>query len=544
MIRRLREDAGFVIGAQGRAYALALAWTGALATGLTLLNPLVTRWIFDVAVPQRRLDLLLTVAIAATLVFSAIRWLDYLALLYQQRLTNRMTEQVTQRMMTAYYHLPPQTVASHGEGYYVARTMTEVQETVGPLTGIGTGLLRAVATLVTALATVVILSWQLTLALLVITPVLLSLSRFFARQLNVNARDVQERTAQQQSVHTQAVGAYRAVRTFELAERTLADLMQAVRLRLGSVYTLSRSTGLYGTLSRMSLGLAEFMVLIAGGYAVMTTSLSLGGLMAYMGAYWLAVNAVQNMIDLIPQLSVLHARVDRLREIASVTPEAPAALPSPGELAWMQVSCGLGTPPTLQEVTFTIPRGARVLISGANGAGKSTLALTALGLLEPASGVLTRPGTVSGLVEPVIFPALPLSTLLAGSDPVEAQRLMAAFQLTLLLERRFTELSLGQRKKFALIMTLLRPADLYVFDEPLANLDDLNRQVALDLMLEHTTGKTVLAVMHEADRFVGDFDLHLEVKDGRVRQVGEQPPLIPGQRRKLKGDPRPVPLVV
>jgi len=40
-------------------------------------------------------------------------------------------------------------------------------------------------------------------------------------------------------------------------------------------------------------------------------------------------------------------------------------------------------------------------------------------------------------------------------------------------------------------------------------------------------GKTVLEVMHEADRFVGDVDLHPEVKDGPVPPVGERPPLKP-----------------
>lgn len=523
MIRSVMEDAKFIIGSQRRSYGLALVWTAVIAISLTLLNPLTTRWIFDVAVPERKFELLLGVAVGATLVFSGIRWLDYHAQLYQQRLTNRMTSQLTRRLMEAYYRLPANTVAAKDQGYFVARTMTEVQDTAGPMVGIGIGLLRGGATLVTAVGTIVLLSWQLTLVLLVVTPLLLLLSRYFARQLNVDAREVQERNAEQQAVHTHAIGAYRAVRTFGLEDRTLTHLMGTVTARLAAVYTLSRTTGLYGTLSRMSLGLTEFMVLTAGGYAVMTTSLTIGGLMAYMGAYWLAVNAVQSLIGLIPQLSVLHAYTDRLREIAAAPSDAAAGLTGQ-PLSWRNVSCGLGTEPTLQNVNVEIPLGSRVLIHGANGVGKSTLMLTALGQLTPMQGEIRRPATVSGLVEPFVFPALPLTDLVADYDQALFEKLVTELDMTAVVHQRFTELSLGQRKKFALIMTVLRPADLYVFDEPLANLDDKMQTTVLEAMFKHTNGKTVLVVMHGALQHSNRFDVLLNVKDGQV-QVAELPHL-------------------
>ncbi|WP_119672347.1 ABC transporter transmembrane domain-containing protein [Deinococcus sp. RM] len=513
MIRAILADAAYLIGPNRRSYVLALAWTAGIASSLTLLNPLTTRWIFDVAVPERRFGLLVGVATAATITFSGIRWLDYQSQLYQQRLTNRMVSGLTQRLMEAYYRLPVNTVATQDQGYYVARTMTEVQDTAGPVMGIGAGLLRSAATLVTALGTVLLLSWQLTLVLLVVTPLLLLLSRYFARRLGGDAREVQEQTARQQAVHTHAVGAYRAVRTFSLERRAVTHLMDAVGQRLNALYTLSKTTGLYGTLSRMSLGLTEFTVLTAGGYAVMTTSLTLGSLMAYMGAYWLAVNAVQNLIDLIPQVGVLQAQTERLREITATPPRQELRFST--ELTWNNVSCGLGSVPALQDVSLDIPAGARVLVRGANGAGKSTLMLTALGLLEPRTGTVSRPALTSGLIEPFVFPALTLADLL-GED-ARAEPLIAELGMTELMNRRFTDLSLGQRKKFVLVMTVLREADLYVFDEPLANLDDQAQETVFRLLLERTVGRTLLVVLHGADQFLDHFDHVLEVEGGTAR---------------------------
>ena len=67
MIRAILADAAYLIGPNRRSYVLALAWTAGIASSLTLLNPLTTRWIFDVAVPERRFGLLVGVATAATI---------------------------------------------------------------------------------------------------------------------------------------------------------------------------------------------------------------------------------------------------------------------------------------------------------------------------------------------------------------------------------------------------------------------------------------------------------------------------------------------
>ncbi|WP_221090267.1 ABC transporter transmembrane domain-containing protein [Deinococcus aquaedulcis] len=510
----LRRDLAFVVGPHAQRFGLALGWTFAAATLLTLVNPLLTRWIFDVAVPGRQAGLLLGVAAVALVLLSGLRWLDYQYALFQQRLTNRMTTTLTARLLRAFYRLPAEQVAAHGEGYYAARTMSEVNEVVDPLVDMGVSLLRSVTVFVTALGTVLVLSWKLTLVLLLITPVLLLLSRYFAAHLHTNAQDVQERTARQQAVHTAAIAAYRATRTFGLEERAAAQVLGALGERLSSLYTLSRHTGLYQTLSRISLGVAEFAVVVAGGLAIIATSLTLGGLMAYMAAFWLAVNAAQSLIDLIPELSVLRAGIGRLRELdeAPGTPEQAS-----GDLYWQGVSCGQGDVTVLEGVTVRVPQGSRTLICGPNGSGKSTLALTALGLLAPQLGTLTRPARVSGLVEPVVFPPLPLSDLLEGTDAVRREALVQTLGLDSLLHQPYSDLSLGQKKKVALLMTLLKPADLYVFDEPLANLDDDTQQLALELMLRETRGHTLLAVMHDAERVAAHFDLRLEVGGGEVK---------------------------
>ncbi len=519
MKRPWTEDWQLIVGSQTRTYLLALAWAGAIAVLMTALNPLATRLIFDVAVTEKRLDWLIAIAAASLVIFGLLRWWDFQGGQYQQRLTNRMSADLTRRMVSGYFHLPPEVVARHNEGYFVARTMNEVEQTVSPVVSSGIQLLRAVLILATAMVTVLLLSWQLTTVLLIITPVLLLLARHFSAQLHQDAHGVQESTAAQQEVHAAAIGAYRTVRMFNLEGLALHQLMRSVDHRLNAVYTLGYRSGKYATLSRITLSIAELLVLVLGGYAVMTTSLTLGGLMAYMGAYWMAVSAVQSLIDLTPQVQVLRSNIWRLADMLAqqdTQPVIPVDAPVNSALVWQDASFGQGETATLTGVNIDVPRGQRILVRGANGAGKSTLALTALSLLPLQKGSVQRSGDISGLVEPVKFPSLPLRELVTQFDASHAEALIEQLNLTLLMDSRYDELSLGQRKKFALMMTLLKPAEIYVFDEPLANLDDQTQRLAFELILRHTAGKTVLAVMHDSAEFSSHFNLVAEVVAGQV----------------------------
>jgi len=69
-----------------------------------------------------------------------------------------------------------------------------------------------------------------------------------------------------------------------------------------------------------------------------------------------------------------------------------------------------------------------------------------------------------------------------------------------------SELSEGEKKKCQIVMTLLKDADIYVFDEPLANIDVESRDVVMRAKFEHTQGKTMISIMHGDEKYRDLFD--------------------------------------
>ncbi len=137
----------------------------------------------------------------------------------------------------------------------------------------------------------------------------------------------------------------------------------------------------------------------------------------------------------------------------------------------------------LDDVSFHLNEGEKVGIIGINGTGKSTLLKILAGHEEPDGGTITMGNNLRlGYLEQnpvfdkslnVIYSAIPLKETVA--DDPENYIPQAKNMLNKLgirdFEQNISELSGGQRKRIALVRTLLTPSDILVLDEPTNHLD-------------------------------------------------------------------------
>lgn len=157
---------------------------------------------------------------------------------------------------------------------------------------------------------------------------------------------------------------------------------------------------------------------------------------------------------------------------------------------------------SLQDVTFSVPRGAVVGFIGENGAGKSTTIKSILGLVRPDGGTITLFGKRAeelgkadrNKIGAVLGEAcLPENLHLKDIDRVmrhiflhwESEtffRYAEAFALP--LDKKVKEFSRGMRQKVSLAVALSHGAELLVLDEPTAGLDPVARDEILDILYD------------------------------------------------------------
>ena len=202
-----------------------------------------------------------------------------------------------------------------------------------------------------------------------------------------------------------------------------------------------------------------------------------------------------------------------------------------------KLTCGYGSHTVLSDVSFEITEPEYVCVIGPNGVGKSTLIRAVTGLIKPSSGKITVKGRdlseytrkeqakVIGYV-PVMtsdFNIMSvLDTVLIGryarqkwrttqGDIDVAYKALQAMEIDSLANKRFNELSAGQKQKVSIARGLVQEPDILMLDEPTANLDIRHQVYVSDFLreLSSRTGMTVFTVSHDlnlaakyADRIV------------------------------------------
>ncbi len=188
----------------------------------------------------------------------------------------------------------------------------------------------------------------------------------------------------------------------------------------------------------------------------------------------------------------------------------------------------------LRDLSFEVPRGEIMLVSGENGSGKSTLVKALLGLLKPVSGEIRYaegargsvgylpqmtgisrdfPATVKEVVYSGFAGRLRHGIFLPRGADEEAKRAMSLTGTEALASRCYNELSGGQQQRTLLARALCAAKEVLVLDEPTNGLDPASAadmyMIITELRREH--GMTVIMVSHDLETSVtlADRVLHL-----------------------------------
>ncbi|HEV7254006.1 MAG TPA: sn-glycerol-3-phosphate ABC transporter ATP-binding protein UgpC [Mesorhizobium sp.] len=215
------------------------------------------------------------------------------------------------------------------------------------------------------------------------------------------------------------------------------------------------------------------------------------------------------------------------------------------ELTLRQVRKAYGAVEILHGIDLDIASGEFIVFVGPSGCGKSTLLRTIAGLEEITSGTLAIEGQVVNDVPPskrgiamvfqsyalyphmTVYDNMAFGMRIAREPKTEIDRRVkqaaGILQLTPYLARLPKALSGGQRQRVAIGRAIVRNPKVFLFDEPLSNLDAALRvatRIEIAKLKEQMANTTMIYVTHDQVEAMTLADRIVVLKDGHVEQVG------------------------
>ena len=549
-------------------------------SALSVAPPLLFKQIIDEGILQgdRRVVIILSVTVAALFVLQAVinvvqRW-------FSSRIGEGLIFDMRTQVFDHVVQMPVAFFTRTQTGKLVSRLNSDVIGAQQAFTSTLSTVLSNLIGLVLVLAAMIVLSWQLTLAALIMLPIFLIPAKIVGRKLADLTRQQMQLNGDMSANMTERFSVSGAL-LVKLFGR-LPEEHDRFAERAGAVRDVSVKIAMNGRFLFTSLGLvaglATALVYGVGGSLAIDGALTVGTLTALAGLLTQLYGPLTQLTNL--RIDVMNALVsfDRVFEVLDLVPmirdaenaeavKGPASVsfehvsfsyPTAGEvsLASLESIASLDQRPSgevVRDVTFGVAAGQTVALVGRSGGGKTTMTHLVARLYDATSGTVSVAGTdVKKLTQAslratvgyvtqdahMFHDTIRANLRYARPDATEAEmwEALEAAQIKPLVEsladgletvvgERGYRLSGGERQRLAIARLLLKAPAIVVLDEATAHLDSESEvavQRALDLAME---GRTSIVIAHRLST-IRNADLIIVVDHGRIVQRGRHEELM------------------
>lgn len=395
-----------------------------------------------------------------------------------------------------------------------------------------------------------LISLQLALVALAISPLLFLFTHFYRPRLRRRWRDLKELQSAALSVVQEVLSAVRVVKAFgredHECERFVRTSSEGVRAHVKVVLVECGFSLLLG----LTTAAGTAVVLYIGVSQVRAGTLTLGELlmvMAYLAQLYQPLTTLGTQLATLQGALASGERAYSLLDSPRDVLERPHARPvarAAGSVAFRDVSFSYdGNHPVLQGISFEVPEGSRVGISGRTGAGKTTIVSLLTRFYDPVAGEILldevdlrdykvadlRNQFAIVLQEPVLFsasiaeniayarPEASMGEIVSAASAANANDFIRAMPqgYSTLVGERGMRLSGGERQRISLARAFLKDAPILILDEPTSSIDLKTEQAIMEAMERLMDGRTTFIIAHRLSTLEG-CDVTLQLERGRI----------------------------
>jgi ATP-binding cassette subfamily B protein len=552
-----------------------------IASGLSVLTPLIAgRIVNDGILSGDRgtviglASLMAAIAIVAALLGLVSRW-------FSARIGEGLIFDLRSQVFDHVQRMPVAFFTRTQTGALVSRLNTDVIGAQQAFTSTLSGVVSNLISLVLVTVAMLSISWQITLASLLMVPAFLWPARRVGRHLQQLTRESMTLNADMSSTMTERFNVAGAllVKLFGAPDQEAEDFSgKAARVRDIGVQ-IAMANRVFFTALTLVAALATALVYGVGGVLAIEGVLTLGSVVALAGLLAQLYGPVTALANVRVDVMTALVSFDRVFEVLDLAPmidepDAPRPLPagpltidvdhvsfaypsahevSLASLESIAIRENARPSQVLHDVSFSVPAGSLVALVGPSGAGKSTLTSlvprlydvrsgavriggvdvreVALSELRGAIGVVTQDAHLfHDTIGANLRYARPdandddLREALAGAHILDLVDSLPDGLDTVVGERGY-RLSGGEKQRLAIARLLLKAPRIVVLDEATAHLDSESEAAVQRALATALSGRTSLVIAHRLST-IREADMILVVDDGRIVEQGSHAELL------------------
>ena len=346
---------------------------------LLLVNPALTQRLIDEVIVAQNPDPLIGILMIMLVVKLGREGLRYLMVIFLEKDSQNVVFNLRCRLFESMQNNDMTFFDQHRSGDIMTRMSADLDWCRHFLSYIDYRIIDAVCTFLFAFIYLLIVNWKLTLLLVVITPVLLVISKIFSRRVRPRFVFMREKLAEMNAAAQENIAGNRVVKAFAREEYEIERFEVRNKAFMDSHLRINKLWLTFFPMSELLVNAIQLVTVFVGGLFIIAGELTPGQLAIFTGLSWAVSNPMRELGNLINDLQRFSTSAAKVMEMQFARPSIvnePDAEDHPavrGGFEFRDVSFSINQKPILDHVSFSVQPGQTVAVMGPTGSGKTTL---------------------------------------------------------------------------------------------------------------------------------------------------------------------------
>lgn len=484
---------------------------------------------------------------------------EYVSKVFSKWIAEKAILNIRADMYEKMHHLPFHQFQSYGTGNLLSKITYNVPQTSNALSTAWVTIIRDSLTVLVLLAYLLYISWQLTLLMLIIGPIVAFIIDRASKMMRNASKAMQQNMGQLTHRLEESLTAHQDIKIYGAENYEKKRFQKTAKELMRNTMRVTRVAALNVPLVQVLAAIALAIVVYIAMQMAANNMFTPGELIAYIIAMGLIFEPIRRLTSINETVQKGMAAAESIFELLDQKDEIdegtlkPSNLKAQIELKHLSFSYPNSDEIALNDLSLTIPSGKTTALVGQSGSGKSTLVNLITRFYEPSEGEIVLDNTNTREIERkflrekialvsqkvTLFDDTIAANIAYGHSEFDREKIIQAAKdahawefisklpqgLDTKIGENGSQLSGGQRQRIAIARAFLKDAPILIFDEATSALDNHSEKMIQKAMESLRHNRTVIIIAHRLST-IENADQIVVMEQGSIKEVGTHKSLL------------------